>query len=84
MTGLASLRLDGEFFFAVQDAVAGVLDDDGDELAGVVGAKLHGLLVYHDPAVGVDAAAGGDRTGGQRGGGGVDATCSLFRLCDRT
>ncbi len=30
-------ELDGEFFFAVEDAVAGVLDDDGDELAGADG-----------------------------------------------
>jgi hypothetical protein len=37
----------------VQDAVAGVFDDDGDELAGVAGAELHGLLVDHDPAVGL-------------------------------
>jgi hypothetical protein len=28
---------DGEFFFAVQDPEVGVLDDDGDEFAGISG-----------------------------------------------
>jgi hypothetical protein len=46
-----SAGLGCEFFFAVQDAVAGVLDDD-DELPGVAGTELHGLLVDHDRAVG--------------------------------
>jgi hypothetical protein len=53
--------LDGELFLAVEDAVTGVLDDDGDEFAGVAGSELHGLLVDHDPAVCMDAAAGRDR-----------------------
>src|SRR5262245_38262728 len=37
--------LDGQFVFAVEDAVAGVLDDDGEELSGVAGAALDGLPV---------------------------------------
>jgi len=64
--------LDGQFFPAVRDPIAGVLDDDGDELAGVPGAELDRLLVDHDPAAGVDLAPGGDRPGrqGRRGHGG--------------
>jgi hypothetical protein len=55
--------VDGEFFFAVQDPVAGVADDDGDERAG--SELCDGLVVDHDPAAGVDLAAGGDRPGEQ-------------------
>jgi hypothetical protein len=36
----------------------GVLDDDGDELAGVAGAELDGLSGDHDPAAGVDSPLG--------------------------
>src|ERR1700749_732820 len=60
---------DGEFVLAVQDAGAGVFDDDGDELAGVAGAGLHALLVDDDLSVGVDPAAGGDRPAGSGAGG---------------
>ena len=61
----------------MQDALAGVFDDDGDELAGVAGAEPHHLLVDHDPAVGVDAAAG-DPSGSGAGGCGAEAARAPF------
>jgi hypothetical protein len=54
--GGVSARADGEFFVAVEDAVVGVFDDDGDEFSGVAGPELDVLLVDHDAAAGVDAA----------------------------
>jgi hypothetical protein len=47
----------------VEDAVAGVLDDDGDELVGMARADLHAVVVDNDLAVGVAAAAGWLRRG---------------------
>jgi hypothetical protein len=62
-------QLGGQFLFAMEDPMAGALDDDGDELADVAGPKFDGLLVDHDPAAGVHPAPGGDRSGWQRRGG---------------
>ena len=66
--------LDGEFFFAVQDPVAGVLDDDGDELAGVAGAELLGcLLTMIRPLACTLRRAAIDPAGSGAGGSGVAA-----------
>lgn len=65
--GLVFLRrLDREFFLAVQDAVAGAFDDDGDRLADVARPSLMGCPLTMIRPLAWTPSADGDRAREQR------------------
>ena len=73
--------LDGDFFLAVQDAVAGVFDDDGDELAGVAGPSfMNCLLTTIRPSGWTRRRAAIDPAGSGGGGSGVEAARAPFMI----
>ncbi|KJY27389.1 hypothetical protein ADK59_36850 [Streptomyces sp. XY332] len=54
----------GQLGVAVEDAEAGVLDDDRDGLAGVSASDLQALAADHDASVGWDLPLGPQGLGG--------------------